>query len=157
MTSEHTTDSPARTTDRDAAGGSDERSVVRCERRLAASPQRVWQAWTDPALLGRWFRPDPELDLTVSADVRVGGAFTVAIGSHVAVGEYLEVDPPRRLAFTWRWRDLDSPAGLVVVELAPSGEGTALVLTHSGLLDQTDADNHAQGWEGLLSRLPDVL
>ena len=57
-------------------------------------------------------------------------------------------------------RTTDGPVrttGLVVVELTPSGEGTALVLTHSGLEDQVDADNHAQGWEGLLSRLPDVL
>ncbi len=153
MTSDRTT-SPTRSTSSTDAGGG---SVVHCERQLAASPERVWRAWTDPDLLRRWFAPDPGLELTVEVDVRVGGAFTVVIRSHVAVGEYVEVDPPRRLAFTWRWRDLDSPAGLVVVELTPSGEGTALVLTHSGLLDQTDADNHAQGWEGVLSRLPDAL
>ena len=53
---------------------------VRVERTLAAPPERVYAAWTEPAILGRWYCPNPDLPLAVEADARVGGRYRVDMG-----------------------------------------------------------------------------
>jgi uncharacterized protein YndB with AHSA1/START domain len=135
---------------------------IRVERTLAAPPERVYAAWTDPALLGRWFCPNPDLALAVTADAVVGGRYRVDMGEgrFVAEGEYTALEPSRLVAFTWRWTTSDDPASEVRVELAPAGPGTPggtrLVLVHSGLVDDDDARGHGEGWALQLDRLEGV-
>ena len=132
---------------------------IRIERAIAAPPERVYAAWTDPAILSRWFCPNPELALDVTADVVVGGAYRVDMGNgrYVAEGTYAELDPPKVVAFTWRWTTSHDPVTQVRVELEPTDEGTHLVLVHSGLADPEDAQGHREGWELTLNRLPGAL
>lgn len=128
---------------------------IRVERTLAAPPERVYAAWTDPALLGRWFCPNPDLPLAVAADAVVGGRYRVDMGEgrFVAEGEYTALEPARLVAFTWRWTTSDD-VSTVRVDLTPAdGGGTQLVLVHSGLVDADDASGHAEGWELSLDRL----
>lgn len=134
--------------------------VVRLERIIAADPARVYAAWTEPAVLDRWFCPNPDLPLRVTADVVIGGRFRVDMGegAYVAEGTYTELDPPRVVAFTWRWAtDPAGTASHVRVELAAEGTSTRLVLVHSGLTDEADAVGHQEGWELELGRLAQVV
>lgn len=120
-------------------------------------PERIWRAFTDPTQLASWFWP--HLDNVVEIDLRVNGGYRITgpkAGIAVA-GTYLELDPPKRLVFTWRW--LAAPNGpedlpsLVTVELSPAGDGTRMTLVHERLPDDVTRDEHAQGWQDCLDRL----
>lgn len=128
---------------------------VRLERVVAATPQRVFDAWTDPAVMRRWYCPNPDMHLEVTGDAVVGGAFRVDMGhgAHVVEGVWTDLEPGRLVAFTWRWTTSEVPASRVRVELTPEGDGTRLVLTHTGLADDDDARGHAEGWQLQLARL----
>jgi uncharacterized protein YndB with AHSA1/START domain len=135
--------------------------VLRFERRIAAPPEVVFSFFTDPDLFIQWFGLDAELD------PRPGGRFRVrATGrSHLVVsGEFVEIDPPTRLVYTWGWEPLDevhhgvtevAPGSTTVeIELVPHGEdGTILRLRHSGLPTRTACEFHSMGWDMTLDRL----
>jgi uncharacterized protein YndB with AHSA1/START domain len=130
---------------------------LRLRRTFAAPPERVWQALTDAEALAAWFWPR-RLDPTAEADPRVGGRYRIAgpaAGMAVA-GEYLELEPPRRLACTWSW-DGEDEVTRVTVELAPVEGGTGLELRHEGFADDAARDQHVQGWADCLDRLPGWL
>ena len=109
--------------------------------------------WTDPKLVARWMTPvgDAEAEL----DVRPGGRLRIVMRGEgmtiVHTGEYLEVDPPRRLVFTWISPYTDGPS-VVTVDLLPHGDETDLVLTHSALPVQI-AESHLGGWGAMVGRL----
>lgn len=125
-------------------------------RNLAHPPERAWRAFTDPVALAAWFWP--HLENQVEIDLRPGGAYRIdgpAAGIAVT-GEYLEIDPPKRLVFTWQWSGEDAPSR-VTLELRPTGGGTLLSLVHDRLPDDDARDQHAQGWHDCLDRLPGWL
>lgn len=133
-------------------------------RRLKAPPARVFQAWTDPKILGQWFGPHRTHVDHAEADVRVGGGFRIVIvedadvragrGSrHEACGAYRELDPPRRLVFDWWWASTAERVSLVTVMLRPIAEGTELTLLHERFADETTATRHIRGWTESLERL----
>jgi uncharacterized protein YndB with AHSA1/START domain len=125
-------------------------------RTLPAPPERVWHALTDARALAGWFWP--QLDNTVEIDLRPGGTYRITgpkAGIAVA-GEYLAVDPPRRLVFTWWW-DGEPEQSHVTVELRASPDGTVLTLVHDRFREESTRDQHAQGWHDCLDRLPDWL
>lgn len=134
------------------------RGTLRIERLLPAPPERVFLAWTDPAEMGGWLSPVGTAD--VVADVRVGGRFTVAmVGDGRRIeheGEYLEIDPPRRLRFTWRSPYTGPEPGIVTVELDPVPGGTRLALTHAALPEGA-VESHAGGWGSILDRLAQAV
>lgn len=130
-------------------------------RRFAAPPALVFRAWTDPVHYPRWGAPEGLEVAAFEQDLRVGGAYRIhmrgADQEHTVTGRYTEIDPPRRLAMTWRWQHEKQGDMLIVIELASDGDGTELVLTQRGLLDQADADNHRRGWTSVLDRLERLL
>ena len=130
---------------------------IRLERVLPAKIQRVYDAWTRPELLTQWYCPNPTLDLKVDADVRVGGDYVVTMGPHVVRGNYLEVEPPHLIVFSWKWDDSDSPLSQIRVELSEVDGGTRMLFSHTGLSSAEDAANHLQGWEAQLGRLVTLL
>lgn len=136
--------------------------VLTVERRIAAAPEMVFDAWLDPDAVGSWLfaTPDGVME-TVEIDPRVGGKFLIverrgeALAEHF--GEYLEIDRPRRLVFTFA-AVRDEGHTRVTVEIRPDGEGSQLTLTHE--MDPRWADYEAQtrqGWtmilDGLASRM----
>lgn len=130
---------------------------VRLERRIAAGPAHVYAAWTDPVLLARWYCPNPDLPVTATTDLVVGGAYRIQMGPHVVEGVFTELRPAEVVAFTWQWTSLGEPVSHVRVELTPADDGgTHLVLRHSGL-SPADAEGHAEGWTLSLARLEDAL
>jgi uncharacterized protein YndB with AHSA1/START domain len=120
------------------------RSVVR----IAAPAQVVFSYFTDPARMVRWMGSAAVLD------PRPGGTFRVEMEGRVVVGEYLELDPPRRIVFSWGYEGSELEAGSTRVEvtLGPDGDGTSLVLLHHGLPDAL-RDIHQRGWGHFLDRL----
>jgi len=135
--------------------------AIRVSRRIRATPERLFRAWTEPAMLRHWWRMEGPGWSFASAEVdaRVGGAYRLGMTApdgrtHVAVGVYREVAPPKRLAFTWEWEDPASHVGdtLVSVDFVDAGDGTTdVVITHTRFADAERAANHERGWTQLLS------
>ena len=130
---------------------------IRIERVLPATIGRVYDAWTRADLLVQWYCPNPSLELKVDADVRAGGSYVVEMGPHVVRGTYLEVDPPHRLVFSWKWDGTDDEPTRVEVALTEVADGTRMLLTHTGFATGEDAANHRMGWEPELERLAGLL
>jgi uncharacterized protein YndB with AHSA1/START domain len=147
---------PANTTT--AQPGTDTTLEVR--RVIRAPRERVFQAWTTPAEVKRWSSPGPVEVVTSEIDLRVGGRYTLNMRSpdgapHNAFGEYREVDPPRRLVYTWSWeQEPDVKDTVVTVEFNDlSAEGTEVVLRHAGLQTAQQRESHGQGWTSILEKL----
>jgi len=126
--------------------------VHRTEIFIEAGPEHVFGHFTDPARLSSWLGKAARLDPQPGGEFR----FQVTDGEW-CVGEYIEIDPPRRVVFTWGWENetMNVPPGSSVVEvdLAEEGAGTRLSLTHRDLPDDDSRGLHADGWSRYLYRL----
>jgi uncharacterized protein YndB with AHSA1/START domain len=120
------------------------------EIRIDARPETVFEFFTDPEKMTKW------KGRSATLEPHPGGTYLVAINDlAVARGEYVEVDPPRRVVFTWGWEGTNPvPPGssTVEVELTPEGDGTLLRLTHRDLPEE-EVEEHTHGWDHFLSRL----
>jgi uncharacterized protein YndB with AHSA1/START domain len=130
---------------------STETSAIEREVRIEANPETIFPFFTDPDLFGRWGG-------SATLDPRPGGIFRMDVdGKHIARGEYLTLDPPHRVVFTWGWEADGSavPPGSSTVEitLTPDGEHTIVRLVHRDLPSKESADSHGAGWEHYLERL----
>ena len=124
--------------------------VYEKEVRIAAKPDVVFEFFTDPVKMMRWKGVEAALD------ARPGGVYRVNVtGRDVALGEYVAVEPPHRVVFTWGWENSPIAPGSTTVEvtLTPDGDGTLLRLRHSGLVSEEARAQHAHGWEHYLARL----
>lgn len=131
-------------------------------RRIKASPARVWAAITQPDLMMQWWGPDAGPTLSVVADVRPGGRFSVVFrlldgSEHNPAGIYREVVPERKLAFTWDLPETEEQESLVTFLLEPFEGGVELTLRHEHLPDEESRKSHEAGWAGLLQKLPAFL
>ncbi|MGA7269870.1 MAG: SRPBCC family protein [Acidimicrobiia bacterium] len=124
--------------------------MIELERRIRARPETVFSYFTDPDRYTAWMGVEAVLD------ARPGGIYRVRVPQGgTALGEFVEVDPPRRIVFTWGWEgDADVPPGstTVTVTLEPEDGGTRLRLVHSGL-PEASIDLHELGWDHYLDRL----
>ncbi|MEU4241479.1 SRPBCC family protein [Actinoplanes sp. NPDC026619] len=130
----------------------DESAVIRAG--LAAAPEAVWAALTEAGALQRWYWPE-SVHPRVKSDPVVGGRFGIDADGMGFAGEYLELDPPRRMVQSWRWAG-DDRDSRVTIELSPEGDGTDLVVTHDRV-DAATAQMYRAGWESCLARLPSYL
>jgi uncharacterized protein YndB with AHSA1/START domain len=113
--------------------------------RIAAPPDVVFPYFTDPERMTSW------MGIAAMLDPRPGGQFRVQPNSRdIVLGEYLEVDPPQRVVFTWGFDTRG--ASRVEVTLEPDGEGTLLTLDHHGLAGESRSA-HEAGWSHYLGRL----
>jgi uncharacterized protein YndB with AHSA1/START domain len=129
--------------------------TIAVEREIAieARPETVWGLLTDAGLATRW------MGQTAHFDLRPGGEYRVeVIPGNTASGAFVEIDPPRRLVYTWGWESGQGSAvapgsSTVEFELVPQGTGTLLRLRHHGLPTDESAASHAHGWDHYLARL----
>ena len=126
-------------------------TTIEREIRVAARPETVFPYFTDPARMTRWMGRTAELD------PQPGGRFRIDYnGEDIVSGTYLEVDPPRRVVFTWGWEapgDPLPPGGSTVeVVLSPDDDGTIVRLRHTGL-PAGSVEGHAVGWDQFLPAL----
>jgi uncharacterized protein YndB with AHSA1/START domain len=116
-----------------------------------ASPETVWEFLVDPEKLMRW------KGINADIDPQPRGIFRCeVIPGHVARGEYVELDKPNRLMFTWGWdgsADVPPGSSTIVIDLASDGEGTSLRFVHKDLPSAEAIASHAHGWDHYLPRL----
>lgn len=134
--------------------------VLEQERVLPALPERIFTLLTSPAELTRWWGPrgftTPEIDL----DLRVGGGYRFTMQPpdgepfHLS-GSFLEVDPVRRLSYSFRWEEPvpDDRETVVVLSLRPSGGGTQVSLWQGRFATEERLDLHGNGWAESFDKL----
>src|SRR5262245_42507867 len=138
------------------------KDALSLKRLLSARRARVFQAWTRPELMARWFFPAPGWTVSVSSDLRVGGRYEVRMLDaegvlHLQYGEYREIVPDTRLVFTWSCPELLVEESVVTVELTDRGESTELRLTHELPADPNIRREHEEGWNGCFASLERML
>jgi len=137
-----------------------EAASVRLQRTFRAPPAAVFDAWTNPEVLRRWWAAGPRMRPAVAeVDLRVGGHYRLSMEdpqagrTHTVGGRYIEVRRPERLVYTWAWEVADGEdahASTVTVDFLADGGGTTVMLEHSGLATPDAREAHRAGWEGCL-------
>jgi uncharacterized protein YndB with AHSA1/START domain len=133
---------------------------VEIKRFIKAPRDRVYAAWTDPAQLRQWFGPENVQTHDLIADARVGGKFrwdlTNSEGEKMTCrGEYRELQPSKKIVFTWQWEDDEdwqNQVSIVTVELDDVDGGTELRLIHEHLPNEESRDGHTRGWNSALDK-----
>lgn len=127
-----------------------------CRQVIKASPERVYNAWLDPATMTKFMSPRPDMHVREArSDARVGGRFhVIMVGDkdYPHEGTYKELTPHSRMVFTWeaQW---SAPGTEVELVLSPVAGGTEVVLTHVKFMSEESRDSHMQGWTGILGKL----
>lgn len=136
---------------------------------FAASPERVFQAWTDPNIVMKWFGRAPNSLFSATIDLRPGGAwqFIESKDDRKSVGfegEYLEIEPCKHLVFTWMKviAQVDgtreaTPVSQVDVAFEANGSGTNVRVVHSGVHNDYTRTAFGSGWEFGLNTMDELL
>ena len=136
--------------------------VLVVRRQIAVPRERVFEAWLDSESLAHWMRPGDCTTATVTVDPRVGGGFRIVMegrtdgGDYEHRGEYLAIEPPSLLSFTWISKATDYEPTVVTIEFHERGTGTELVLTHRRLAPKA-VEAHRQGWTDIVRLLDEAL
>jgi uncharacterized protein YndB with AHSA1/START domain len=131
-------------------------------RTIRATADRLFEAWTRPADLLRWWGPAGVTCTDARIDLRVGGAYLIANrlpdGTLVRImGDFEVVEPPHRLVYSWR---IDANAGTserVTVHFEPREDGTDVIVIHERIASADLRDGHERGWQGCLEGLGEYL
>jgi uncharacterized protein YndB with AHSA1/START domain len=137
--------------------------VLVVRRQIAVPRERVFEAWLDSESLAHWMRPGEFTHATVSVDPRVGGGFRIMMEGRTDDascnehrGEYLAIEPPSLLSFTWISKATDHQPTVVTIEFHERGTGTELVLTHRRLPPKA-VEGHRKGWTDIVRLLDEAL
>ncbi len=126
--------------------------IVRVSHRFDAAPERVFDAWLDPARAGRWLFATADGEMQrVQIDARVGGRYAIVErrpnGDAAHFGRYLEIDRPRRLVFTLAMEEDADQGDRITVEIVADGSGSVLTLTHEMAAEHAEYAGPAEsGW-----------
>jgi uncharacterized protein YndB with AHSA1/START domain len=125
-------------------------------------PEKVWQAWTDPNIVKKWFESNPG-SRVVKADLNLGAGkyyeitFTDSdLKEHVCRGVYTEVQPFSKLVFTCIMKSERSPVSYITISLIPESYGTLMNFEHANL-DPVMADFFMDGWKNSFKKLEKLL
>ena len=137
---------------------------LRIERTLPAPRALVYQAFTEPARMMRWFGPHGFTATTITLDVREGGAWRGGMRGpdgteQIASGVYREVVPDQRLVFTYAWESAGVRGHETVcqVELSDDGPHTRLVFTQGPFETAESSQNHQAGWAEAFEKLSSAV
>lgn len=134
------------------------------ERVFKASPEKVFQAWTDPAILVKWWGPEGVTTPKCQMDVRNGGGWrtTMHMNSgedHTVSGVYREISPPDHLVMTWGWEE-DGQRGhetVIDIKFEPVPDGTKMRFVQSVFQNTEMRDRHQGGWDSSFNDLARVF
>ena len=140
--------------------------TLQIERTYRAPAPAVFEAFTSPEVMRRWWHAERDWQTSeAEVDLRVGGAVRVVMrdperdAEYGGGGTYTEIDPPRRLAFTWLWDDDESRTRMLIeIDFEESTDGVTVVrFTHSGLWDEDAVRSHDGGWNRAFDNLAAAL
>src|ERR1700746_569454 len=140
-------------------GVTPDRDAIVSEIYIAAPPERIFQALVEPKQVVQWWGQAGIYRCTeFEGDVRPGGKWRSAgeggdSGKFTVVGEYLEVDVPRLLAYSWVSNWTGDVKTTVRWELEPVSDGTLVRIRHSGLAAHPEVAQSYRGWPRMLGRL----
>jgi uncharacterized protein YndB with AHSA1/START domain len=142
--------------------GAETAAGLRLEHTFAAPREDVFDAWTNPEVLRRWWAAGPDwVTPAAEVDLREGGRYSLSMRNpesddvHTVVGEYREVRRPERLVYTWAWEG-ESPEPnetVVTVEFSDRGDTTDVVLVHEGFSSDQSRAMHGHGWDAVIANL----
>jgi len=140
---------------------SDKTVTLQVRHAYPQAPTVVFDAWLDPAIAGRFLFATPTGTMVkAQTDPRAGGGFLFVDrrdGVDVEhIGEYLEIDRPRRLVFSFKVPAFSDQSSTVALDLAAAGGGCEVTLTHEGVLPEY-AEGSVQGWTMILANLQTAL
>ncbi|HEY7750586.1 MAG TPA: SRPBCC domain-containing protein [Aestuariivirgaceae bacterium] len=129
-------------------------------RRLSATTEAVFGAWTDERQLAKWMGPKTMTVPRAKSDPREGGGYRITMRSpegkeYTVSGQYCEIRPAERIVMTWSWEEEGGhgPVTCVTIELKPSGKSTEMHFHHALFADKQGRDNHKSGWQGSFDKL----
>ena len=130
---------------------------------LAAPRERIFTLLTEPAEVAKWWGPQGFTTPEVALDLTVGGAYRFTMqppdgdAFHLA-GEFLEIDAPRRLVYTFRWEepDPDDRETVVVLTLGAVGDATQVTLTQGEFATEARLALHREGWTDSFDKLREL-
>jgi uncharacterized protein YndB with AHSA1/START domain len=137
--------------------------VVRIERNYDATAEEVFDAWTNPEVIKRWFIPgDGWQEPSAEVELRVGGRFSVVMrdpeGQPIeAGGEFTLVERPHRLAYTWTFEDDPSNEQLIELEFTERDGVTTVVFVNSNISEKRRRDQQYDGWSRCFDELERAL
>jgi len=137
--------------------------IVRIERTFQAPIEQVFDAWTNPEVMRRWFHCESDWETPeAEVDLREGGTVLVVMrrpdGTLAgARGEYTLIDRPHRLVMTWTFDDDPSNQQLIELSFSESEGSTVVVMVNSGISTDERRDSQDWGWRGCLDQLERVL
>ena len=137
--------------------------VVRIERLFTAPAEDVFDAWTSPEVMKRWFHPAADWETPeAEVDLRVGGQVRVVMrrpdGTVAeARGEYTLIDRPKRLVMTWTFYDDPANEQLMDLSFSEVGGSTRVLLVNTGISTGERRDAQDWGWIGCLDQLERAL
>jgi uncharacterized protein YndB with AHSA1/START domain len=133
-------------------------AVLIVRRSIRASPERIFDAWTQPKHLKQWWGPESVECIDAEVDLRVGGRYRIANrfpdGKILWIsGEFEAVERPHRLVYTWRVGAAETAAERVTVTFDALVEETEVIVVHERIPSEAMRDMHEQGWVGCLDGL----
>jgi uncharacterized protein YndB with AHSA1/START domain len=137
--------------------------VIRIERTFPASAEEVFDAWTSPEVMRRWFHCLPNWETPqAEVDLRVGGKVRVLMrrpdGTEAgARGKYTLIDRPNRLVMSWTFDDDPSNEQVIELSFSEARGSTTVVMVNSGISTDERRDAQDWGWHGCLDQLERLL
>jgi uncharacterized protein YndB with AHSA1/START domain len=141
----------------------DAAQVLRIERTFDAPAEEVFDAWTSPEVIERWFRPGRDWKApSAQVDLRVGGMVRVVMrapdGSEEgAGGEYTAIERPHRLAFTWTFDDDPSNQQMIELEFSERDGVTTVLFVNSNISHEKRRDEQYDGWQACFDNMEGAL
>src|SRR5258706_15833743 len=137
-------------------------------RSFDAPRERVFDAWPDPAQIGKWIGPRNIRAEVMASSPKGGGRYRIHMrgtdGSDgpIVSGIYREIARPERLVFTWSWETAHSQgmAGeetVIILTFRERGSKTEMILRHEGFAAKESRDSHDKGWNGSFDKLAETL
>lgn len=147
-----------------AMDGERDRLVLELKCRLYAPRERIFQTLTKPAELAKWWGPSGFTTPEIELDPRVGGSYRFGMQPPNAelfhlTGEFIEIDPPRLLVYTFRWEepDPDDQETIVKLSLDATGDATEVALSQGQFATEARLALHRSGWTDSFVKLRELI
>jgi len=133
-------------------------------RQFEAKPERLYAAWTTPALFSQWFGPPGGSVTRCEMDAKIGGRWRAEVRTpdgkeYGASGVFKTLEPPKRIVLSWIWDDRPdgAPDMEIAITLAARGEGTEMTFRQTGFRSEEQRGRHTQGWTPAFEKLAALL